>query len=182
MLRKQRHSSCAWFCCLFFFLIISSSGIVSIKYNFPLAHCFHGLLVGAQQQVVVSHQAFRAGFPASCFVLVNELDAVVSSCYFTCFPVPSKWKYQLLIQGWTDVWGSCCQNVSGIRSSFVHFFSPTASVLCIGKELFPYSTVLCLQMFFCRWKNCQRQLLDSLTLSRTRKIITTFFFFLICLL
>lgn len=30
----------------FFLINISSSGIVSIKYNFPLAHHFHGLLVG----------------------------------------------------------------------------------------------------------------------------------------
>lgn len=60
----------------FFFLNLSSSGIASIKYNFLLAHHFHGLLVGVRQQFVVSHQAFRDGFPATCFVLVDELDAV----------------------------------------------------------------------------------------------------------
>lgn len=50
-------------------------------------------------------------------MLVNELDAAPSSCCFTCLPVPSKQVCQLLIQGWSDVWGSCCQHVSGFRSS-----------------------------------------------------------------
>lgn len=124
-----------WFLLFCLFFSVSSSGIVSINYNVPLAHCFHCCLVGVQQRVLVSHQAFRDGFPAACVVLVSQQDAISSSWYFICYPIPSKWKYQLLIQGWISVGDSCSQNVSGICSFYV-LPSPTANVLCIGKELF----------------------------------------------
>lgn len=173
MLRRQTFFVYVIFCFFCLFFTVSSGGIVSINYNVPLAHCFHCCLVGAQQRVLVSHQAFRDGFPAACVVLVSQQDAISSSWYFICHPIPSKWKYQLLIQGWISVGDSCSQNVSGI-CSFCVLPSPIANVPRIGKELFTnvFSPAQCLWIVFGQSNN--------LATSVTRKMVAYFYFF-ICL-